>query len=65
MDALLNRPGINWFHVIFVSVLLMVVGFAPNYLLKNKILKLIFPLMGIVGIIVLLYHSYRIYTYYY
>jgi len=49
---------INLFHIIFVGSLFIYVG---TY--REKLPKILFPLLFILGIIVIFYHIYKTYTY--
>jgi hypothetical protein len=47
----------NLFHVLFVSPLLLYVGFQ-----RENTPDSVFTLLGILGVVVILYHSYRAFT---
>lgn len=61
MVSLLQRPYLNLFHVLFVSIPLMILGFAPDWVMQNA--SWLFTLTGVVGVGVLLFHSWRMYQY--
>ena len=44
-----------WFHILFVSALMFYIGFA-----RNKTLIGFYYLLGILGTIIIFYHSYKI-----
>jgi len=45
------------FHILFVSILFIYIGFV-----RNETPNWLYQLLGIIAIIIILYHSYRLYT---
>jgi len=49
---------VHLFHILIVGSLFLYVG-----IYKTKIPKTLFPILFVLGIIIILYHSYKAYTY--
>jgi len=52
----MDHLGKNLFHVLFVGPLFLYIGFA-----RNTVPAIVFDLVGVLGLLVLVYHLYRAY----